>query len=457
MSYKPDSNNGGFSKDPRSNIPSGFEWESMEFQILAKMKAIEASERKKRNRFILTFLAVPIVSLLIGGICLLIQTSNFKTSESSTNKEQLMRNQDFSRIEVESAPSEVSRPASSNDESTSTKQREVEVITSKKAALNILNATNQNKPTNSKNGISSEEISSSGDMLPDTPINDLVLNAGISAFDSESGMSADTVLGENNLISAVQESAQFDSILESNLPENSKEVMKKAMRFGVEAGINLWTDVSNSVIWSKESFTTPQVSSQIQGYFQRDISPSIFVITTAQFRQFNSRLNYKTTITDFNLVLTDTVIQVNRNLLTGELVKIYGDVNELTEAERLVIHHNTSNTYNFSLGFGNSFQYKYFQADLYYGLALNGFSSHSGRIVLNGDVISYGQGQNNIVNTQLALDLLTGVRIHYAVNSTLSLTSAINIQQNITNWSTIDSRKLYPISAGLNVGISYRL
>ena len=308
MSYKPDSNNRGFSKDPSSNIPSGFEWESMESQILAKMKAIEASERKKRNRFTITFLAVPIVSLLIGGICFLIQTSNFKTSESSTNKEQLMRNQDFSGIEVESAPSEVSRPASVNDESTSTKQREVEVITSKKAALNILNATNQNKPTNSKTGISSEEISSSGDVLRDTPINDLVSNAGISAFDSESGMSADTVLGENNLISAVQESAKFDSILESNLPENSKEVMKKAMRFGVEAGINLWTDVSNSVIWSKESFTTPQVSSQIQGYFQRDISPSIFVITTAQFRQFNSRLNYKTTITDFNLVLTDTVI-----------------------------------------------------------------------------------------------------------------------------------------------------
>jgi hypothetical protein len=134
---------------------------------------------------------------------------------------------------------------------------------------------------------------------------------------------------------------------------------------------------------------------------------------------------------------------------------VYGDVNEVTTAERIVIHHNASRTFKGSLGFGHNLSFRGVNADVYYGMSVAGFSHHVGRTVWNDEVVDLTPGQNNVINTQLAVDAIAGGRVYYPLNSTASLTCGVHFQQSMTNWSALEARALYPLSVGLNFGVSF--
>lgn len=465
MSYNAKHKNDHTPKGSSSNIPPGFEWKSMEAAIYAKMRSIELRQKKKRRRTLIALLSIPILAVCIGIFYTL-------TLEPSNPSIKLVPNTEVEDLEL--VREEIQFQSDFTDESNQSHQidasNENDFLSNDEGALrpssNALGVIAKINPINTEVLETSTARGSNLDQV-DTEIEESKPITGSNTMKNGIIGSDSTHFSPNRALTEelIENSESFGSLsaLDSTLSDTQKKHIPSVerefkenagVRIGFESGVGLWTDVANPGLWANESFTNPDLSYNIQGYFQKALTPSTFIITKLQFQQMNSRLDYQKRITDFNMVLSDTVIQVNRNLITGQIEKIYGDV-VITEGERIIIHHNTSNLFNFSLGLGNNWQHKNFQTDVYYGLSINVFSSHFGRIILDDDVVDYNRTQNTIINTLFTLDAHAGARIHYALKPNLFLTSGIQFQQSISNWSQIEAQSLYPLSVGLNFGISY--
>ena len=457
MPYTPDSMNNKFSQDPKQEVPPGLDWESMEAGILSKMRSMQA-ERSKRRVWIL--LSIPLFAVIVVGVYL---SARYSTQDSTKQISQLSAHTAPFIPEVEEVETNLINRSTPNASvslcATSSGSSRFDAAAQKQ--------TDRSNESSTKEMVK-ENVQPFRTQYPDT------LVRGSNAYTSVgSGEYTDRSLASDSsnmpslaepLVGSVQTTKALaqkglgshkDSAQGKDIRVPRLKVKNSGLRYGFESGLSAWTDVSNPTDLRNQSYTAPQVSDQFQGYVQKAFGTSTFVIAAVQFQQLNSRLDYQKTLANYNLILTDTVVQVNRDLVTGQLEKVYGDVNEVTTAERIVIHHNASRTFKASLGFGHNLSFRGVHADVYYGISVAGFSHHLGRTVWNDEVVDLTPGQNNVINTQLAVDAIAGGRVYYPLNSTASLTCGVHVQQSMTNWSALEARALYPLSVGLNFGISF--
>ncbi len=228
-------------------------------------------------------------------------------------------------------------------------------------------------------------------------------------------------------------------------------------KFILEGGITFWNEGYGSTRPERPEYEMPLASFQLQGHYIKNFNRNHFVMLGLQYQQLESRFEYNTTIQDHTIVLKDTIIRIENNLLTGEQIVIRGDVEQTVQAERQVRHHNTTRLFKLSAGLGKTWRFNSFQTDIYLGGAMNAISQNQGRTLYNDAVIDYNGPSNVLFQNQFRLDGMLGARLHYYLNHRVGLTTGIQVQKSLMNWSRQADITMNPGSLSVQMGLSYSL
>ncbi|MBK9255174.1 MAG: hypothetical protein IPM42_06760 [Saprospiraceae bacterium] len=225
----------------------------------------------------------------------------------------------------------------------------------------------------------------------------------------------------------------------------------------LEGGLTFWDEGDNNTIPSRAQYESPITSYQLQGYYLRSFKSSYFIMAGLQYQQLESKLVFDNTIQDYKIILKDTIKQVHNNSLTGEKRVIYGDVEHSVEAHHRIRHYNKTKLFKISMALGKTWKFSSFQADIYLGGALNTIVHNQGRMFYNDSIIDYNGSSNILFNNQMTADGIFGARLHYFVNKNIGLTTGFQTQKSLMNWSNQENINFYPVSYGLQLGLSYSL
>lgn len=225
----------------------------------------------------------------------------------------------------------------------------------------------------------------------------------------------------------------------------------------LEGGLTFWEEGYGNSNPERAQYEAPIPSFQLQGYYMHSLKGSYFVMAGLQYQQLESKLSYDNTIQDYKITLTDTVIQVQNNLLTGEQNIIRGDVEEFVQAERRVRHYNKTQLFKASLAVGKHWRFNSLQTDVYLGAAMNSWVRNQGRMFSENTIIDYNGASNSFFSNQWTVDGVLGVRLHYLLLPNIGLTTGFQTQRSLMNWSNRDDINFYPVSFSLQVGVSYSL
>ena len=495
-----------FDQDEQQDLPKEFQWENMKGSILDKMERIQAEESNSRRFF---YFKKRYLALLLFSVSIVAFTGVYYGTDLFRKNDQI---QEFNNnLPTESNPegnssnhekSETNRRSNaaeghtagstdesgqennySNTEKTGIKDRIEKVNPSQHSAQqqgdkgkaiqpkqdrvqgaeqqpkfadntedvaeqfestdkNTNNTGNEGQDSNTRKAVSNDSTESRS-TEQETPVQ----NNKEDISSADSGQVNDEL---NDSISVATESPSS-----MNTKKNKSANLKA--QFGLETGIGFWSAGTRQSLPMREQYETHLLSYQTQGYFTWALESDLFFIAGIQYQRLESRLNYNRVIPDYVLTFNDTVIRVYHDVLTGAEEKVYGDVEQTVEAERVVIHYNTTNLFKLSLGGGKSWHRNDLQFDVYGGLSLNMVSQNSGRTFLNNNLIYYEGSSNEIINNRMSVEGFVGARVHYYLDPRMAITGGLQVQQSLTNWSNVENGKMYPISIGLNVGMSYTL
>lgn len=225
----------------------------------------------------------------------------------------------------------------------------------------------------------------------------------------------------------------------------------------LEGGVNLWTEGYGNSMSDREQYETPIPSFQLQGSYMKGLKGGYFIMAGLQYQQLESRLDYSNTIEDYQITLEDTIVEIRKNSLTGMETLIRGDAVQSVRAERIVRHFNRTQLFKTSLAIGKQWRFNAFQTDVYLGGALNGIVRNQGRMFFDNEIINYEGTTNPAFHNQWRVDGMAGARVHYFLYDRMGITTGIQAQRSLMNWSTQEGVRLYPLSVSLQVGVSYSL
>jgi hypothetical protein len=488
-----------FDKDNDTSLPENLEWENMEQGILDKMKNLEKTEAKPkgllyfRKRYGLALLILLFIGSGLTFSYLLLKdgskTKNQPNPELNTTKPINSKSQE-KKFPMQN------QPAGLNQDEDDPANAITKSIQSQSAPRNLREKTGvtRGSKTSSPNPGLKIQPAKKPSLLnaeSDKPLLPAVVGQTTAGSDSASSAlntssifpsmeinEVDTLMAhDESLPKLVGSSSNSDSSLESSgslavsdtLAENSNSAVETALaqktsredgnkipnQLLLEGGLVLWDFGPGQSMPERERYERPQFSYQIQGHFQQSLKRGYFLMAGLQYQQLESKFDYSENISDYVITLRDTVIQVRNNLATGQQERVYGDVEQTVEAEREVVHYNTSRLLKLSLGAGKSWQTRTLKADIYLGTTVNAMAFNQGRSLMENEIIDYNGGASVGIDNRLHLAVFTGARLHYFLEPRLALTGGIQIQQSLMNWSTQENTRFYPLSVGLQVGVSY--
>ncbi len=230
---------------------------------------------------------------------------------------------------------------------------------------------------------------------------------------------------------------------------------RPANQFMLEGGITFWNEGYGNTDPERTQYEAPIPSFQLQGYYMRALKGGYFLMAGLQYQQLDSKLEYSGIIEDYQVTLKDTIVQVQKNMLTGEETITRGDVVQSVRAEHRIRHYNRTQLFKTSLAVGKNWRFKAFQTDVYLGGALNGIVRNQGRMFFEGSVIDYEGASNPLFSNRWTVDGVLGARVHYFPYERIGITTGLQAQRSLTNWSNLADGRMYPLSFGLQVGLSY--
>lgn len=175
-----------------------------------------------------------------------------------------------------------------------------------------------------------------------------------------------------------------------------------------------------------------------------------------QYQQLENRF-FQSSIEEEIITLSDTIVEIRTNVLTGESTNIYGDVDLLTEVEYLVRHYNRTNLYQIPFAVGKTWSKNRWQADILLGGSVNVFTTNKGRTFYDGELEFYNGSNTGFISNQWAFNAMARGQFTYYINNQLGLTSGFQIQKSVTNWSQENGVKMRPQWMGLELGLSMKL
>ena len=176
-----------------------------------------------------------------------------------------------------------------------------------------------------------------------------------------------------------------------------------------------------------------------------------------RYQRLESRLEHTYTIEDYQITLRDTLVAINQNLVTGGQTLTRGDIDLLVPAEVRIRHYNTVQLYQMPLTIGKWWQKGRWSTDVHLGTAVNVLTRQSGRTLYQGEVVYYQEASPEIIQSQWRIHALAASSLSYRLGKRLDLSTGIQIQRSLMNWSNESGIKMHPMIYSLELGCRYRL
>jgi hypothetical protein len=236
-------------------------------------------------------------------------------------------------------------------------------------------------------------------------------------------------------------------------PENGATAGRRLVLLG---GPTIWSPGYGTTQPERASFERSLPSYQAEVNLLQPLGKRWQLLVGFQYQQLESRFDWRNTLTDYTITLQDTVIQRQTNALTGAQTEVRGDVELTVPAERIVRHYNTTRLYQLPIALGTGWTHGRWQTEDFLGGALTLASNHRGRTLFQGSLTDYTGPRTGFQDSQWQVDALLAGRVSYRLNELLQLTTGLQWQKNLTNWSTETGITMRPQSVNWSLGVQYR-
>lgn len=484
-----------------SQYPSELNWENMEEGILNRMEELQSESKPqpvkpfpwKRSTLIL-------IGIIIAGISLIPRIYTPLENEAITDSSSISTEP----IKVESSNSASNHRNNMNilevTSANSTTQLENEILGSQVNEKSIVENSNFNSTITSNNNdlrsakdlqiippndndlesigelkiINSNDITK-GLQYPNKNSNTFTITKNESTELLESKTTPSS-LNENVLLgkpSNTFEEVSFLSIpsivfpLEKklnpiNLTIKSAVVFEKKktapVRFLAMGEVSMWNMGYGNTKPERDEYETAKVSFGTQLNFIKPLKKDFSLMIGLKYQQLESQFEWKNTITNYNLTLVDTIIEIQNNLITGEQTEVRGDIDFVVSADRIIKHYNKVQFFQIPFAIGKTWKLnKKLQADIFVGGSVNISSIHKGRTIYQGEISNYNDISKDIFNSQLRLNGLVNGKLTYNLNDHFGVVTGFEYQRSLMNWSNEENINMFPNVVSWQLGVSYSI
>ena len=199
------------------------------------------------------------------------------------------------------------------------------------------------------------------------------------------------------------------------------------------------------------------ISHQAGLHYIHPLKKDFTLLLGLQFQQLENRFDWSAAVDDYTITLTDTVVQIRTNTLTGEQTVVRGDVELTVPAKRTVRHYNTTQLFQIPLAIGKTWAVKSWQADVFIGSTLNIFSANEGRTLYQGELLDYDGTHTGFANNRWKIHGMLMGNLTYRLSNHVGITGGIQFQKSLSNWSTEQNIQMHPHVIIGKIGLQYTL
>lgn len=237
----------------------------------------------------------------------------------------------------------------------------------------------------------------------------------------------------------------------SSLVKNDFTPRKRLVLLG---GLSAWSPGYGQTKPERHAYEQPLASGYAELSYLHTLKGNYILLAGLQYHQLESRFDWGQTIDDYQITLTDTIIGVATNALTGKPSLAYGDVTLSVKAQQTVRHYNTTRILQLPVAIGKTWGNKSWQADALVGAAAAVWSQSRGLTLYQGELLSYEGAQTGLINTQWNINGLLKGRLTWLLSDQIGVTAGAQFQKSLTNWSAENGVKMHPNVLSFELGMS---
>lgn len=232
---------------------------------------------------------------------------------------------------------------------------------------------------------------------------------------------------------------------------------KDKSRIFLLGGTSVWGMGYGSNKPERHAFENTTVSFHAGLSYARTLKNNFTLNFGLQMLQLESRFELNQDLNNYKITLIDTILEFRVNTLTGETQTVRGDVELNAPAKRMVRHYNTVRLYQIPFAVGRTWSSEKWQSDVMLGGAVSVFSENSGRTLYQGEILDYDGTSSSLVSTQGKLQAMLTGRLTYLLTKNIGITTGIQFQKSLNNWSREPNIQMRPNSLNLELGLKYSL
>lgn len=227
-------------------------------------------------------------------------------------------------------------------------------------------------------------------------------------------------------------------------------------QFSISSGIGYWNPNFGNKLPEYAYFEQNILSFTGALHFTHTIKRGYFLSLGIQYQQLESRLDWSTTIEDYEVVLEDTIKTIQNNLISGEVQIIRGNVTLNVNAQRNVRHFNKIQLFQIPLAVGKKWKIRNWEAAIQMGAMLNIASFYQGRTIQLEQLIEIASNTHPFIESQWKIHASAGGQISYYLNNHIGVSANIQYQRSLDNWSKSSEFSMFPSILNLGLGMNYK-
>lgn len=239
-------------------------------------------------------------------------------------------------------------------------------------------------------------------------------------------------------------------------PQKSTTVTPLKNRIHLSSGIGFWNNNFGNIIPEYASFEQTILSYYGALHFTSEMKKNYFFSLGIQYQQLESRLDWSTTIEDYEVVLEDTIKTILNNLILGEVQIIRGNVTLNVNAQRNVRHFNKIQLYQIPLAVGKRWRLKNWEAAIQMGATLNIASLYQGRTIQLEQLIEIASNTHPFIESQWKIHASAGGQVSYYLNNHIGVSANIQYHRSLDDWSKSSEFSMFPSILNLGLGMNYK-
>ncbi|MCB0584506.1 MAG: hypothetical protein KDD06_04160 [Phaeodactylibacter sp.] len=228
-------------------------------------------------------------------------------------------------------------------------------------------------------------------------------------------------------------------------------------RLSLAGGVTWWNMGYGQSKPERYAYERTIISHQAGLHYTHPLKKDLALLLGLQFQQLENRFDWSAAVNDYTITLTDTVVQIQINKLTGEQTVVRGDIELTVPAKRTVRHYNTTQLFQIPLAIGKTWTVRSWQADVFIGSTLNIFSANKGRTLYQGELLDYDEASTGFANNQWKFHGMLMGRLTYMLGNYVGITGGIQFQKSLSNWSTEQNIQMRPHVIIGTIGLQYAL